>query len=133
MGTRFRTNNPAQPMLGPTDAANLRSQFNALRAGVANLRTIAATVRTLVNELKADYTALRADVTEIRTKFNTHNHAYDDGSATEYTSLPNDEGTNDETVAATTAHQAAALTSTAIAAADVAAAAADTSSDLTEE
>jgi len=35
MGTRFATTGPVGPQLGPDDAANLRTQFAALRADVA--------------------------------------------------------------------------------------------------
>lgn len=40
---------------------------------------------------------------ELKTDFEAHNHAYDDGGATEYTSKPNDSATNAPTVSATTA------------------------------
>lgn len=65
---------------------------------------------SLVYELARIVNQLQAAVAELKTDFNNHNHAYDDGAVTEYTSLPNNATTNAPTVAATTAVLIAATT-----------------------
>lgn len=119
MATRFATANEVEPMLGPSDAENLRTQFNALLADVLAIRTLIATYLTIVTELKLDHNAIVVDITDIRTKFNAV-----------LTKLDADAGVTDTNYSATQA--ASALTTTAIAAATPAAAAAATGLALTE-
>lgn len=52
---------------------------------------------------RAEFNKLVTAVNSLIAAFNKHNHAYDDGAVTEYTSKPNDGDTNAPTIAATTA------------------------------
>lgn len=117
----------------------LRDVFNALRAKVTSLSSVAATNRTLINELRDDHATFKTVVDDLKTLANA-NLADLTALRTKYnavlTKLDADGGVSDTNYNATQAMSAVTGTSVAssspatLSAAAVAAVAADTSEDL---